>query len=265
MGLVNRGFDVFCAKKTAIMVRSVFFTLLFSAFSGALAAQSTAYVLKGGLSLGTQKWDNADRQLLFAWHGALAIESLDDVDDRAALFVQIGYHVRGSATRFRFVNINGFPGNSYSEGFRFNNLSLVLGAKQKFPMGASGNARYFYFGGLRGDYTLSTNIDDLSTGNPCAIGVYPFIGGVQRWIGGVSAGGGIEFKLSELVGGQLELAIHPDFTLQYRQPPGTITLPGDCTINGQPTQVTLPERKIRNTTIEISLGLRLIKKVVYEE
>ncbi len=225
-----------------------------------MAAQSTAYVFKGGLSIGSQKWDNSERQLLFAWHGALAIESLDDEEDRAALFAQIGYHVRGSATRFRFTNFNGFPGSSYSEGFKFNNISLILGAKQKFPMGANGNARYFYYGGIRGDYTLSTNIDDLSANNDCAIGVYPFIGGVQRWIGGVSAGGGIEFPLGDLIGGQLEVSVHPDFTLQYRQPSGTITLPGDCTINGQPTPITLPERKIRNTTIELTLGIRLIKK-----
>lgn len=230
-----------------------------------MSAQSTAYVFKGGLSLGTQKWDNADRQLLFAWHGALAVESVDNENDRSALFAQIGYHVRGSATRFRFINFDGFPGGSFSEGFRFNNISLILGAKQKFPMGAAGTARYYYFGGLRGDYTLSTNIDQLSQGNDCAIGVYPLIGGVQRWIGGVSAGGGIEFKLSELVGGQLELSIHPDFTLQYRQPPATIRLPGNCTYNGQPQDISIPERKIRNTTLELSLGLRLLKKVVYEE
>lgn len=230
-----------------------------------MSAQSTAYVFKGGLSIGTQKWDNADRQLLFAWHGALAVESVDNENDRAALFAQIGYHVRGSATRFRFINFDGFPGGSFSEGFRFNNISLVLGAKQKFPMGAAGTARYFYFGGLRGDYTLSTNIDDLGEGNPCAIGIYPVIGGVQRWIAGVSAGGGIEFQLGELVGAQLELAVHPDFTLQYRQPPANLLLPGSCTFDGQPQQVTIPERRIRNTTIELSLGVRLLRKVVYEE
>ncbi|MCC7506959.1 MAG: hypothetical protein IT259_16760 [Saprospiraceae bacterium] len=247
------------------MLRAVFSALLFCAFFGQTLAQSTAYVFKGGLSLGTQKWDNADRQLLFAWNAALAVESVENEENRGSLFAQFGYHVRGSATRFRFVNLNGFPGNTFSEGFRFNNLSLVLGAKQKFPMGAEGQHRYYYFGGIRGAYTLSTNIDDLSQGNPCAVGVYPFIGGVQRWIGGVSAGGGFEFELSELVGVQMELAIHPDFTLQYRQPPANITLPGDCTISGTPTPISIPERKIRNTTIELTIGLRLLKKVVYEE
>lgn len=243
---------------------SISLLLLLSVLCGPSFAQSTAYVLKGGLSLGTQKWDNADRQLLFAGHAALAIESVDNEEDRAALFAQFGYHVRGSATRFRFVNFDGFPGGSFSEGFRFNNLSLILGAKQKFPLG-SGRSRYYYFGGVRGDYTLSTNIDNLTQGNPCALGVYPFIGGVQRWMVGVSAGGGLEFKFSELIGGQLELSLHPDVTLQYRQPSANLTLPGDCTINGQPMQVTIPERRIRNTTIELSLGLRLLRKVVYEE
>jgi len=234
------GFAVFCAAKTGIMQRAVFITLLFCAFWGQISGQSTAYVFKGGLSLGSQKWDNSERQLLFAWHAALSIESVDDENDQASLFAQLGYHVRGSATRFRFNNFNGFPGGSFSEGFRFNNISLVLGAKQKFPMGADGQNRLYYFGGIRGDYTLST-------------------------IGGVSAGGGFEFKLGELVGGELQLAVHPDFTLQYRQPPGEINLPGKCTIDGKPLRISLPERKIRNTTVELSLGIRLLKKVVYEE
>lgn len=246
------------------MLRSVLVLTLFSVFFGQTSAQSTAYVFKGGLSLGSQKWDNSERQLLFAWHGALAIESVDNDADRASLFMQIGYHVRGSATRFRFFDFNGFPGGQFSQGFRFNNISLILGAKQKFPLGVNG-ARYFYYGGLRGDYTLSTNVDELADGNPCAISVYPFIGGVQRWMAGASVGGGIEFKFSELVGGQLELSVHPDFTNQYRQPPANITLPGDCTFNGQPMQVSLPERKIRNTTLELTLGIRLLKKVIYEE
>lgn len=251
-------------KKTGKMMRILLLVLL-SGFLGQASGQSTAFVFKGGLSLGSQKWDNASRQLLFAWHGALSIESVDNENDRASLFAQFGYHVRGSATRFRYFNFGGSQGGSYSENFRFNNLSIILGAKQKFPMGANGSSRYYYFAGLRCDYTLSTNIDELGQNQPCAIGIYPFIGGVQRWMGGFSAGGGIEVNFGELTGGQIELSVHPDFTNQYRQPSATITIPGDCSYSGQPTPTTIPERKIRNITIELSAGIRLLRKVVYEE
>ena len=108
-------------------------------------AQSTAYVFQFGPTIGLQKWDNSfEREPLFKYHGALSIESVDNEDDKNSLFMQIGYHIKGSANRFRYFNINsGAPSGSFTEEFRFNNLSLVLGAKQKRPFGASGNARFF--------------------------------------------------------------------------------------------------------------------------
>lgn len=239
------------------IVNSILFALL---FFGQMSAQSTAYVLQGGLSIGTQKWDNSfNRQPLFAWHGALAIESVDNTDDRSSFFMQIGYHIKGSSNRFRYFNINsGFPSSGvFSERFEFRNISLILGAKQKFPLGANG-ARYYYFGGLRGDYTLSTNIDELPNAkyNP---GAYPVVGGIRRWMGGVSIGGGIEFQFTELIGGELKISLHPDFTLQYYQPPvGNVINP-----YGPPgSTITIEERRIRNNTLEIGFGLRLLRKVV---
>jgi hypothetical protein len=242
------------------------FTILTSLFLlfGQTAAQSTAYVLNFGPTAGLQKWDNSNgREPLFQYHASFAMETINNEDGRGSFFMQLGYHVKGSATRFRYYNLNsGFPGGTYTERFKFNNISLVLGAKQRFDMGVSGRTRYFYFGGLRGDYTYSTNIDHLGQGiSSCNPAAYPQMGGLQRWIVGVSVGGGLEFSFSELVGGQLQLSINPDVTPQYRQSaiPNVIDLcnPGNV--------YNIQERRIRNTTVELSIGLRLLKKVVYVE
>lgn len=254
----RRGF-VLCASKNGKMMRFVSGILLFLAIFGQTAAQSTAYVFQGGLSVGFQKWDNSfDRQALFKYHGALAIESVDNNDDKASVFAQFGYHVRGSATRFRFL-FQGGGISQFEEEFQFRNLSVILGAKQKFPLGERG--RYFYYGGIRGDYTLSTNIDELGQNNPYAPLFYPQVGFMNRWTAGVSLGGGIEFPFSELVGGQITLSAHPDFLLQYNQP----AIPNVIDPFNPGQNRTIPERRIRNITIELTFGLRLLRKVVYED
>ena len=135
-----------------------------------------------------------------------------------------------------------------------------MGAKQRFKESNSGLTRYFYFGGLRGDYTYSTNIDALGS-NTCNPGFYPFMQGVQRWMAGFSVGGGVEFDFSELVGAQIQLSINPDVTPQYRQNPIQDVI--DTCFNGP--NYSIPERRIRNTTVELSIGLRLLRKVIIEE
>ena len=222
-----------------------------------LPAQTTAYVIKSGLVLGSQKWDNSfDRQILAKYHAAIAIETVDEEEDKNALFVQLGYHVKGSATRYRFL-YQGGGAETFSQEFHFNNISLMVAAKQKKPFGT--NQRLFYFGGIRGDYTLSTNIDNLVQPNAYSYLIYPYIGGVQRFIFGLSLGGGLEFKFGELLGGQIELSLNPDITPQYKQAAiNNVIIPGQG-------NTTIPERRIKNTTLELSLGLRLLRKVVYED
>lgn len=244
------------------MTRFVFAFIAIAVCFGQITAQSTAFVFQGGLTTGLQKWDNSfSRQPLFAYHGAIAIESVNNDEDKSSVFMQFGYHVKGSATRFRYYNINsGFPSGTFSQRFEFRNLSLVLGAKQKFPLGSSGRTRYYYFGGLRGDYTLSTNIDELAA-TQYSYGAYPLIGFMNRWMVGVSAGGGLEFNLNEVLGGEIKLSINPDFTLQYNQP--SLTTGYNNPYSGGP--LVIQERRIRNTTVEVSFGVRLLRKVVYVE
>lgn len=243
------------------MLRFVFPLVLISCSVVKINAQSTAYVLQFGPTIGLQKWDNSfEREPLFKYHAALSIESVDNEDDKNSLFMQIGYHVKGSANRFRYYNINsGAPGGSFTEEFRFNNISLIFGAKQKREIGVSGRARFFYGGGLRVDYTLSTNIDELGSGNPYRSILYPSVAYMNRWMAGFSISTGIEFKLKELIGGELKLSIQPDVTTQYNQPSiGNIIDPYN-----PGSVITISERRIRNAAVEIGIGLRLLRKVEY--
>jgi len=137
--------------------------------------------------------------------------------------------------------------------------SMVLGAKQKRDFGTSGRARFFYGGGLRIDYTLSTNIDDLSRGNPSLSIFYPSVAFMNRWMVGFTISTGIEFKLKELIGGELKLSIQPDVTPQYNQPSiGNVIDPFN-----PGTVITISERRIRNAAVELGIGLRLLRKVEY--
>ncbi len=244
------------AAKTRRMVRFVFAFLWQIAFFGQIAAQSTAYIFSAGPSAGLQKWENGgQRQLLFAYNASIAAESVNHEDDRGSVFAQLGYHVKGSANRLRFF-YQGGDIETFTEEFRYNNISLLLGAKQKFA--ANNLGRYFYFGGIRGDYTLSTNIDELSSRSIISAAYYPQIGAMNRWMFGVTLGGGIQFEFSELIGGQISLSVNPDLTTQINQPPATIL---DPFFPGQTTSI--PAKRIRNTTLELSFGLRLLRKVEY--
>jgi hypothetical protein len=240
--------------------------ILSGSIANRLAAQSTAFVVGGGSSIGTQRWGNSfQRQPLFAWHGTLAIETVNNDDDRSSLFVQLGYHQKGSAVRFWNIQTGGNYFQA-TEKFKFNNLSLILGAKQKKPLG-SGQSKYFYFGGIRADYTVSTNLGELQAqnqlnSNPYAYAIYPFEGFVKKFVGGVSVGGGVQLPLTELIGAELKVSLHPDFTYQYNQPPIPNVIVYDPTRPGQ--SVTIEQRQIRNTTLEISLCLRFLRKVIYE-
>jgi hypothetical protein len=234
-------------KNSLLLLSFLFFTTV--AF-----AQGTAYGLKGGVTIGTQQWNGLERQPLIKYHAAAYIESVTEEDD-FSVFLQLGYHIKGSSLRTQnFFNPNF---NLNARDFQFRNLSLILGGKQKFALGTN---RAYYLLGVRVDYTLSTNLEayqEFNERNP-AFAIYPFPGAVNKWNYGVTAGGGIEFPFSELVRGFLEFTIHPDFSRQYSQPQ---ILNVRNPISGQNTSI--PERIIRNVTFEVSAGIRFWRKVEY--
>ncbi len=235
------------------MLPVVLLTLLISQ----LCAQGTAYTIKGGLTLGVQKWNGFDQDPLFKYHGAISAESLDETS-LFSIFAQAGYHLKGSALRNQgFYDLNGNFFRPDAQEFIFKNISVILGGKRKYDL--SNAMKGYYLFGLRGDYTLSTNLkkyEELNTQLNTLY--YPVGGAVRKWNYGVTIGGGIELSIGELVGTMLELTINPDFSYQYRQQTITNVYNPITRQNG-----TIPSREIRNITFEISAGFRLLRRVEY--
>jgi len=203
---------------------------------------------KLGPTIGMQNWDGFDRRVMFNYHGAVFIESIDP-DFKGSFFGQLGYHSRGSG--LNVIRLNGF---STGQSFIFNNLSLMAGAKKRLLTKSLKTP--YYFVGVRAEYQLSNNLEEIQEryNNP----FFPIPVYVNNWTYGISFGGGIEFLGSDYVQPAIEMSISPDLSFQYQQPGGiTVTNP----FNGQPA--TLSERKIRNITLEISLSIRFLRRVVY--
>jgi hypothetical protein len=245
----------------------LFFCLLIFAMNS-WAQDGTYYGLKGGLTIGTQQWNTFDRDPLLAYHGILSMESAAG-NGQFALFAQAGYHIKGSAIR-RSLFGNPFNAGFVSfppQKFEFQNLSLSLGAKQYIK--EVGSSRLYYMFGVRLDYTLDTNLDEYEAfvdRNPVFAGFYPLniyysgetLLGIRRFNYGFLAGGGLTLPFSEFIEGLIEFSVNPDFSLQYEQP----SIPNVLDpFNGQTR--TIPERKIRNLTFEITVGVRFLRKVEY--
>lgn len=238
------------------MIQKIGHTIIALLFIHTLGfAQGFAWGAKGGMTIGLQQWDNSfGRNALFRYHGDLYIESLTP-ENSSALFASIGYHIKGSSIQrlpiFNPIN------NSYAQlstNYQFRNASLVLGVKKKYNLGA--NKAYYMFG-LRGDYTINTNLDNPEFINNTWAPKNEF---VRNFIGGLTIGGGVEMMFGELMGGMLELSINPDLTRQYDQPFAIENVVSPW----QPGQtITIPRQRITNTTFEISLGLRFLNKVTY--
>ena len=230
---------------------------LFAMLINGLCAQGTVFGIKGGLTLGIQKWNGIDQDPLFKYHGAISVESLDETA-QFSIFAQAGYHIKGSALRNgSFLDQNGNLARLSAQEFLFKNISVILGGKRKYDL--SDKMKGYYLFGLRGDYTLGTNLDDYRTANEFNGGLYyPDNGFVRKYNYGMTIGGGFEFALGELVGLLLDITVNPDFSYQYKQPAiQNVRNPN----TGQNT--TIPERTIRNTTFEVTAGFRLLRKVEY--
>jgi len=231
-----------------------------------VTAQSYAFGIKGGLTIGTQNWDNSfQRDALFRYHAIAFVESASE-ENNFSIFAQGGYHVKGSAIRTyssTIIDGNGnrrtFPG--FDLPFEFNNVSITLGGKQKYDFGG-GNKRLYYMLGVRGDYTLGTNFGDIDfERSPVYATIYPIEGFVNKFNYGATLGGGMELPLSDLYGIVLEFTVNPDFSKQYNQP----AIPNVINPNPDASQrsITIPERSITNLTFEISVGFRFLNIIEY--
>jgi hypothetical protein len=226
------------------MYRYIAFSILFLiVFYNAGYGQGTVYGFKGGPSLAMQTIDGfSQRDPLWAYHGALFIESLPE-ENNYALYTQVGYHLKGSTIRTqRFTDLNGNVVRGQTYPSKFHNISWAVGAKQKFRTG--GDSRIFYLLGLRMDVNIANEIELFENAEKAVKPV--------TW--GFSAGGGYEFQFSEYIGGMIEISVAPDFSNQIYLPPQRDPWNPNRTI---------PESNVRNVVVEVSFGLRFLRKVVY--
>jgi len=207
--------------------------------------QGTIYAVKGGLTMGNQRWSQVNRRPLMKYHIAGMIESWND-ENSNAVFAQLGYHLKGSAIRFnrRISQTTGQELPGRTDEFRFHNISLVLGAKQKFEMFT--DSRLYYLVGVRADYNLKADFDRSTFENVKE--------GVNRITAGVTVGGGLEVPFSRRAAGFVELTVSPDFTNQIFIPPHR---------NWRDPNRMNPEQKVINVSIELSFGLRFMREVIY--
>jgi hypothetical protein len=238
------------------------FTMLWMRYE--LDAQSYAFGIKGGVTAGTQKWDNSfQREPLFRYHLAGFIESHSD-QDKFSVYAQAGYHIKGSSIR-TFAQViqtpTGFKSiNGSNNPFEFKNISLVLGGKQKYDFRHS--TKVYYSLGIRGDYTIGSQLrpEGIDESNSYFF-IYPFDEFVNKFNYGVMAGGGIQFDFTDLVGGFIEININPDFSYQYNQPEiRNVRNPNPLSST---SSITIPQRQITNTTFELTFGIRFLHKIIY--
>ncbi len=231
-------------------------------FAQNIMAQGYAFGVKGGLAIGQQTWNTggaSTNNLLFKYQGSVFIESVSAADKgQSVLFAEAGYHLRGSAFRYRSGAAYDVDGtlrqvDGFTEEFIFKNVGLILGAKRR---GVLGQDRAFFTVGLRGEYTVGTNLESAAR-NTLFVSSYPQKEFVRKFQYGLSISGGYEFPFSELIGGFVEFSVHPDLSLQYFRPDFPAFDPY------QRINIVVPEQGIRNTSFELSIGFKFLKKVEY--
>ena len=227
-------------------------------------AQGYGFGVKGGLAIGNQRFNGSgtfDNGLLFKYHGDAFIESAPE-DNTSVMYAQLGYHVRGHARRYRSGGYQTGTGqvvkvDAFTQNYEFNNISLGVGFKRRH---VAGKENAYYAIGVRGEYTLNTNLE--------AAGASGFLYGlvddyVKKFNFGMSITGGYEFPFSDLAGAFVELSVHPDVTKQYFQPGiGNLNITDPNT--GQ--RITgISEQSSRNLSIELTVGFRFLRKIVYTD
>lgn len=211
-------------------------------------AQSFWFGPKIGPGLNFQFWDQYSRQALIAPNFSLFIESYSE-DRPSSFYVQVGYHSRGSS----ILTANIFSGLNIQQAVRFNNLVLEVGGKKLLTTDNKLNP--YYLLGLRLEYNVKNNLESFDRFQSF---FYPNKQFVEKFVYGVSFGGGFNTRFSDLVGADIELVLTPDFSFQYIQP----MIPNVRNpFTGQ--NQTLREQSIRNYGLEIRFVMRFLRQVIY--
>jgi hypothetical protein len=228
---------------------------LFAAISALqIHAQGTAFLMKGGMTIGTQRWNGTDGSLaLLAYHGTAAAEFLGGWKGEGAKLrqssfgLQGGYHLKGSAVRVRFIDPAN-PDNVVRDQLRneFHNASALLYAKGAYKTNAQ--SEVYYLMGLRVDYTFKYAM---------------LMQGIDRYVNkfnyGVTLGGGFTYYIpNSRLGVFIEASISPDISRQIFVPAG---IPVVYQIDGNTYSYPSQELKIHNLIFEVSLGFKLLPPV----
>ena len=122
----------------------------------------------------------------------------------------------------------------------------------------------YYMLGIRGEYTLSTNLD-----NQINFSVYNLVDDfyVNKFVYGVSVGGGVEMKMGENQIVFVEVSVNPDLSKQYDQPESlTIENPNPVASPfPQPQFITITPQEVRNVSLEVKVGIKFARGYYYED
>ena len=219
-----------------IFILTAFILLSFSSFG-----QYSAIGVRGGLTVGVQNWSGTQRQPMLSYHADFAYEKFNS--DKFSYLVNLGYHARGSAIRFNnFTQTGQQIKGTLSD--KFDNISLMLGAKNLIPTSlVSGDV--YYFLGARVEYTINDSMQTRAN--------------MSRYINeinyGVTAGGGYQVKIADKMQMYFEVSFSPDFSNQLYSPAGSyITNTG-----GHTFVQNFSENKVTNLTIELSVGIKFFR------
>ena len=202
-------------------------------------AQYAAHGVKGGLTIGTQKWNGQDREALFSYHAGYIYESYTS-NNKFSYLVELGYHVKGSAVRANYTDLAG-NFRQITTRNKFGQAGLLLGAKSLLDAEFAGGNVYYMIAG-RLEYTVKDSIQTIAN--------------LSRYINrinyGITVGGGLEFKIADRILAFLEVQISPDFSQQIFMPPGSYI----ANYNGNSVLVNFNEQKVINTVVEVTAGFK---------
>lgn len=202
-----------------------------------------------GPGVNFQRWEDFNNDPLFSLNADFFVESVAE-ETKSAFFAMVGYRTRGSSNIYN-SGTGGLNISSYK--YSFSNAVLELGAKRYITEASS---RPYYMVGVRGEYNIRTNLKQYERFQT------PFFPGndfVKKFTYGFTFGGGYDFKISEMLNGFVQITMCPDINEQYYQPPlFNVPAPGGF------GTISLQERRVKNTSIEIKFGLKILRKVIYE-
>lgn len=206
----------------------------------ALSQAQSVFGLKGGLLLGSQKWNHAKRDPIISYSGYMWWDFQSSTSSN--LMFQMGYRRPGSAIRTRNAYVAHSGGvvteiPSMTREFAFHNVSFMFGGKSRYFEGPRFTS-YYLIGGR-----LDINVAHKNE----------FYGDFQDFVQwftyGINVGTGIEIPIgnSDLV---VELQLAPDLAPQIHVPAGMYYNP--YTYQTTP----MPEQRIHNFAGELMLGWR---------